>query len=63
MDQREFCMLDAHGNPEMPLASPRFLIRKLPEPLVRNRPNVYDQWGNRIGPNASGEVTNHLIQP
>ena len=56
-------MLDAHGNPEMPLASPRFLIRKLPEPLVRNRPNVYDQWGNRIGPNASGEVTNHLIQP
>ena len=63
VNQREFCTLDGSGLADLLLATSHFLVYQLPTRGVRAHLNILRQWGIRLGPKASGEETNHLIDP
>ena len=49
--------------PRPPIGISHFLLNKLPNRRGRNHPDVKCQKAIRLGPKASGEAINHLVQP
>ena len=63
VDPKEFRLLTVSGLGEYPLATSHFSSPELPDRRFRKNENVNCQWGIQLGPNASGECTNHLQNP
>ena len=63
VDARNFWILTGNGFPEYPLTNPQFKVLKLPGRRIRLHKNVHDQWGTRLGDNASVAYADHLLEP